>query len=86
MTLCSSGSRGPRGKSTPPDPVKISHKKMAADCGHIDIIFLGSPLTRLDPLLLCVDNFPIKKHEIEKILVCMASPKQASFEQLLKIP
>ena len=39
-TTSHSGLRPP-----PPDPVKISHKEMAAKFGHIDFMFLGPPLT-----------------------------------------
>ena len=34
---------GPRGPCPPPGPVKISHKKMAAEGGRIDFMFLGPP-------------------------------------------
>ena len=59
---------GERGPCPPPGPVKIIHKKMVAECGHIDFMFMFLPplLTRpLDPLLLwfpfqnlCVNEKP----------------------------
>ena len=52
--ISSSGSRGgAKGAMAPPGPVKIGHaKKMAAEGGRIDFMFLAPPLTRpLDPLL-----------------------------------
>ena len=46
---------GAKGAMAPPGPVKIGHKKMAAEGGRIDFMFLGPPLTRpLDPLLVCI--------------------------------
>ena len=33
-----------QGSHAPPRPVKISHKKMAAEGGRIDFMFLGPPL------------------------------------------
>ena len=35
---------GGRGGHAPPDPVKISHKKMATKGGRIDFMFLAPPL------------------------------------------
>ena len=43
----------------PPRPVKISHKKMAAEGDCIDIMFLGPPTWLLDPLL---HSPPKKEH------------------------
>ena len=38
----------------PPDPVKISHKKMTAKGNRIDFMFLAPPTRPLDPLLVNV--------------------------------